>query len=90
MKCAGVKKQENGDKDENFMEVKEKDEDFPVKEETTDVTLSENGGSSVQIIGAHADRDARLIGSDNDDDSRPFFFSKKNANVVRNPLFFPF
>lgn len=55
-----MKKQENGEKDENFIEIKEKEEDFIVKEDT-DTPFSENG--STAQLGASTDRDARLIGN---------------------------
>lgn len=59
IKSCALKKQENGDKDESFIEIIEKDEEFTVKEEN-EAPICENG--QFGQIGTQTDRDARLIG----------------------------
>lgn len=60
IKSCVVKKQENGEKDDGSIEVKEEDKDFAIKEDV-EPPLAET--SSNLQPGPSSDRDARLIGN---------------------------
>lgn len=60
IKSCALKKQENGEKDDTFIEVKDKDDEFCIKEEA-DLPINENG--LTPQAGSNTDRDARLIGT---------------------------